>query len=209
LCRDSTGTLSDGGSTLLYDMIDAVMVRRLILPFAILCLFPSLPCVAQELAPVIRLSADEAKKAKQVAEDVDDAKDRRDKAKLAWTQFHQTYQAAHADLRGLRFSKDFRVAFALVEPSKAAEVRQVAAVELTPEERKKLEALHQEMIDSEQSLMQAERAWREFQYQLVVDHVGTSTEGAVETLGGKRTIIPNPWGGGLAFTSDFRLAFPL
>lgn len=89
-------------------------------------------------------------------------------------------------------------------------MHQVASIELTAEEHKKLEALHQEMIDSEQSQKQAEKNWREFQYQLVVDRVGTSsTEGSVVMLAGKNVVIPNPWYGGLAFTPDFRLAFPL
>ena len=202
-------TLSDGLGTLLCDMIHAAIARPLALSSAILCLLMSLPCVAQELAPVIRLSAAEATKAKQLAQDVNGAKERSGKAKVVWGQFHQTYQASHADLPGLRFSEDFRLAFALVKSS-TAEVRQVATVELTAEERKKLEALHQAMIESEQSQKQAEENWREFQYQLVVDHVGTSsTEGGIVTLAGKQIIIPKPWHGGLAFTSDFRLAFPL
>lgn len=90
-------------------------------------------------------------------------------------------------------------------------VRQATAIELTPEERKKAEVLYQEMVESEQSQKQAEMHWREFQYQPVLDHVGTSNtgEGAYVMLSGKNVLIPNPWGGGLAFTSDFRLAFPL
>jgi hypothetical protein len=188
-------------------MIHEVMVRALTLS-AILCLSLSLPCVAQELAPVIRLSADETTKAKRLAQDVNDAEDRRGKAVVAWGQFHQTYQDAHRDLPDLRFSEDFRLAFASLKSS-TAEMRQVATIELTADERKKLEALHQEMIESKQSQKQAEKNWREFQYQLVVDHVGTSsTGGAIVMLGGKQVIIPNPWGSGLAFTTDFRLAFP-
>jgi hypothetical protein len=184
------------------------MLKTPILSFAMVCLFLSLPCVAQDLAPVIRLSTDEATKAKHLAQDVVDAKERSAKGKLAWEQFYQTYQAAHADLPGLRFSEDFRLAFAIVRSS-PFEVRQVAAIELTADERKKLEALHQEMTASEQSQEQAKKNWLDFQYQLVVDHVGTSsTGGAFVMLSGKQILIPNPWGSGLAFTSDFRLAFP-
>lgn len=190
-------------------MIHAVMVRALALSSAILYFSMPPPCVAQELAPVIRLSADETIKAKRLAQDANGTKERHDKAVLAWGQFHQTYQAAHPDLPRLRFSEDFRFAFALLKSS-TAEVHQVASIELTAEEHKKLEALHQEMIDSEQSQKQAEKNWREFQYQLVVDRVGTSsTEGSVVMLAGKNVVIPNPWYGGLAFTPDFRLAFPL
>ena len=190
------------------DMLMLLMVRALFISSAILCLYTSSPCAPQDLAPVIRLSADEATKAKQLAHDVIDAKERSTKAKLAWEQFHQTYQSAHADLSDLRFSEDFRLAFAIVR-STPFEVRQVATIELTADERKKLEALHQEMIVSEQSQRQAGKNWQEFQYQLVVDHVGTSsTAGANVTLAGKQITIPNPWGSGLAFTSDFRLAVP-
>ena len=200
--------LSDGVSVLPCDIITPVMLRVLVLSTVTLCLYASLPCAAQSLAPVIRLSADEATKAKQLAQNLKDAKDRSAKAKVAWGQFHQTYQSAHPDLPGLRFTADFRLAFALLNSS-IPEVRHVATIELTAEERKKLEALHREMTESEQSQTQAEKTWREFQYQLVVDHVGTSnTEGANVTLAGKQIIIPNPWGGGLAFTSDFQLAFP-
>lgn len=186
------------------------MFRALALSSAVLCLSMSLPCAAQELVPVIRLSADETAKAKQLAQGVKNAKERSGKAKVAWDQFRETYQASHQDLPNLRFSNDFRLAFALVN-SATPEVHQATAIELTPEERKKAEVLHQEMVESEQSQKQAEMHWREFQYQLVLDHVGTSSTdgGAYVTLSGKQVIIPSPWGGGLAFTSDFRLAFPL
>src|SRR5882762_5044758 len=76
-----------------------VMLRRPILSSAILCLFLSLPCVAQDLVPFIRLSADEAAKAKQLAQTLKDATERSTKAKVAWEQFHQSYQSAHPDLR--------------------------------------------------------------------------------------------------------------
>lgn len=90
------------------------MSRTPILSFAIVCVFLSLPCVAQELSPVIRLSTDEATKAKQLAQDVVDANTRSAKGKLAREQFHQTYQPAHTDLPGLMFSEDFRLAFAFL-----------------------------------------------------------------------------------------------
>src|SRR5213596_3055596 len=86
------------------------MLRRPILSSAILCLFLSLPCVAQDLVPFIRLSAHEAAKAKQLAQTLKDATERSTKAKVAWEQFHQSYQSAHPDLRGLKFSDDFRLA---------------------------------------------------------------------------------------------------
>src|SRR5437773_9097373 len=117
------------------------MLRRPILSSAILCLFLSLPCVAQDLVPFIRLSADEAAKAKQLAQTLKDATERSTKAKVAWEQFHQSYQSAHPDLRGLKFSDDFRLAIAQVDAYTPA-VYQAATIELTAEERKKLESLH-------------------------------------------------------------------
>jgi hypothetical protein len=87
------------------------------LSFGILGFFLSLPCVAQDVVPVIRLSVDEAAKAKQLAETLKDAKERATKAKLAWEQFSQSYQTAHPDLLALRFTDDFRFAVARVHSS--------------------------------------------------------------------------------------------
>src|SRR5207244_13355943 len=47
-----------------------------------------------------------------------------------------------------------------------------ATIELTADERKKLEALHREMVESEQSQTRAEHDWRDCKYQLVVDQLG-------------------------------------
>src|SRR2546429_5303214 len=52
-----------------------------------------------------------------------------------------------------------------------------ATIELTADERKKLEALHREMVESEQSQTRAEHDWRDCKYQLVVDHLGNSATG--------------------------------
>jgi hypothetical protein len=190
-------------------MITLVMVRALVLSSAILCLYTPLPYAAQDLVPVIRLSADEATKAKQLVQDLKDAKERSAKAKVAWGQFHQTYQAAHPDLPGLRFTADFRLALALLN-SPLPGVPQVATIELSAEERQKLETLHRDVIESEQSQNQAGQNWQDYKYQLVIDHVGSSKEsGSIVTLpNGKQVVIPNPWASGLAFTTDFRLAFP-
>lgn len=175
----------------------------------ILLLFLSFRVQAQSLIPVIQLTSEESAKAKQLAQALKDAKERSAKANVAWEQFHQLYQTAHPDLPNLRFSEDFRLAVALLNSSIAG-VRQVATIELTAEERQKLETLHREVIESEQSQKQAEKNWRDYQYQLVVDHVGSSsTGGAVVTLAtGKQVVISPPWDAGLAFTRDFRLAFP-
>ena len=85
-----------------------------------------------------------------------DAKERSAKAKVAWEQFHQTYQAAHPNVPGLRFTDDFSLACALMSSS-VDEVRQVTTIELTAEEKRKLDSLHREVTESEQSRRQAER----------------------------------------------------
>lgn len=144
------------------------MSRTPILSFAIVCVFLSLPCVAQDVVPVIRLSVDEAAKAKQLAQTLKDATERATKAKPAWEQFSQSYQTAHPDLFALRFTDDFRFAIARVNSSTPG-IFLAATIELTAEERKKLESLHREMTESEQSQKQAENAWKDFNTQLVVD----------------------------------------
>jgi hypothetical protein len=168
----------------------------------------SLVCVAQRLIPVIRLSADETAKAKQLGQNLSDARERRAKAKLSWDQFNKSYQAAHPDLPDLRFTEDFRLAFALSK-SADGDIPHAASVELTAEERQKLETLYREMIDSEASALQTETNWREYQYELLLDHLGNSKSGTVMKLAtGKEVVVGAPWTGGLAFTPDFRLAFP-
>jgi ADP-ribosylglycohydrolase len=159
----------------------------------------------------MRLSADEPMRAKQLVQSLGDAKERSAKAKVAWEQFHQTYQAAYPNVPGLKFTDDFSLAFALLSSS-VDEVRQVTTIELTAEEKRKLDSLHREVTESEQSLTQAERNWRDYQHQLMADHAGNSSTGSgaiVELANGKQVLIPYPWASGLTFTTDFRLAFPL
>lgn len=110
----------------------------------------------------------------------------------------------------MRFTDDFALAVARVY-SPTSRISQAASVELTAEERKELENLRKEMIESQQSQRQAEHAWQDFQYQLVLDHVSTSnptgyTDVTLST--GKQARIPFPWSGGLVFTMDFKLALP-
>jgi ADP-ribosylglycohydrolase len=159
----------------------------------------------------MRLSADESMRAKQLVQSLGAAKERSAKAKVAWEQFHQTYQAAHPNVPGLRFTDDFSLAFALMSSS-VDEVRQVTTIELTAEEKRKLDSLHREVTESEQSRRQAERNWRDYQHQLMADHAGNSSTGSaaiVELANDKQVLIPYPWASGLTFTTDFRLAFPL
>lgn len=167
----------------------------------------SLSCAAQDLVPFIRLSADEVAKAKQLAQSVKDAQERSNRSKVAWEQFHQAYQAAHPNLQNMRFTDDFALAVARVY-SPTSRISQAASVELTAEERKKLENLRKEMIESQQSQKQAENAWQDFQYQLVIDHISISTPTGysdVTLSTGKQARIPSPWGV-LVFTTDFKLA---
>ena len=165
-------------------------------------------CTAQEVVDVIHLSAEEAAKAKQMLEDVKDAQDRRTRARLSWQNFYQSFQAAHPELTGLKFSSDFRVAFAVnrvPEPVSRAAI----AVELSPEDRKKAESLHREMLESAQAHDQSRKSWRDCQYEIVASHIPSTGEGDDVILpSGKSVRIPNPWGGGLAFTPDFRIAVP-
>ena len=186
------------------------MPRVRILSCVLFCFLLSLPCAAQDLVPFIRLSADEVAKAKQLAQYVKDAQERSNSAKVAWEQFHQAYQAAHPNLQNIRFTDDFALAVARVYSS-TSKISQAVSIELTAEERKKLENLRKEMIESQQSQKQAENTWQDFQYQLVIDHVSISTPTSysdVTLSNGKQVRIPGPWNGGIVFTTDFKLALP-
>lgn len=178
----------------------------------VFCLFLSLPCVAQDLVPFIRLSPDETTKAKQLVQSLKDGEERSNKAKLAWEQFHKSHQAAHANLPGLKFTDDYRLAVAQVD-SHTPRVYQAVSIELTAEERKTLENLRHEMAESEQSQKQAQIAWQDFNYQLIADHVGnpTTVTGYIDVTlsSGKQIRIHGPWTSLLSFTADFKVAFPL
>jgi hypothetical protein len=180
------------------------------LTVALLMGFCSLrPCAAQGLVPVIQLSDDEAGKAKQLADSVKSAQNRNSKAQAAWEQFHQNYQMAHPNLAPVRFTADFRHAFALRGSPSLLESKPVRTIDLTTEEQQKLQALHQEIVDSDRGVKDAETTLRDYGYQLVAAHVAARGEpGTVMRLGGKQVTIPMPWEEGLAFTPDYRLAVP-
>jgi DNA repair ATPase RecN len=175
------------------------------------CVAASLPCVAQDVIPVIRLSPNEAAKTKQVAQALIDTQKRNRRAQLAWNQFYQSYQAAHVDIEGLRFTEDGQFAVGRMN-SPAVLLNEITVVELTPEERQKLKNLRRELTDSEEANKQAMKKWQDYQNQFLADHVGTATAsdqtGEVLTVGGKHVPIPEPWNHGLAFTPDFRMAVP-
>ena len=179
------------------------MIRPLSLSFTALCVFTFLCCKvqAQELVPIIQLSAEETARASKIAQAVKDARERDFKAKRAWDAFHESYQSAHPDLPNVRFTSDFRLALAL--PYSVPQGHQVTALELTAGEQGQLKALHKAMTDSEQSLRQVQKDWSEYQYQLAANHVPSDGSGVLVRLpDGKQATIPAPWGSGLAFTPD-------
>jgi len=169
--------------------------------------------MAQEVVPVIYLSTDEAAKAKQTAQDLKSALDRRSRAFAAWRSFNQSFQAAHPELPDLHFSSDFQVAFAKKNVANSNSFpfeAEATTVELSAEERKKAESLHQDMLQAKRLLDQAQKSWLDYQNQLLFDHLPPNPDGgSVVTLpSGKSITIPNPWGSGVVFTPDFRVAVP-
>ncbi len=184
------------------------MLKTLRLVFVAVCTFTYLQRVAhaQDLLPIIQLSADETAKAKQLAQDLKNARERNAKAQTAWQTFHLTYQTAHPGLGIVRFTSNFRLACS----SSGSDVDPVKVVELTAEERQQLQALHRELVESEESRKEAQETWIEYQYQIVADHAssigGTLTTGTLST--GKTFLVPAGWSSGLAFTPDFRFAVP-
>ncbi|MFY9728017.1 MAG: hypothetical protein WB579_17610 [Bryobacteraceae bacterium] len=178
---------------------------------SIICI-PWLPCVAQEVAPVIYLSTAESAKAKQAAEDLKGAQDRDRKATAAWQDFYQTYQRAHPELPALRFASDFRVAFARQDSAIPQPLSSVAsAVVLSEKERQDAASLHREMEEAKAALLQAQRNWEDNWHQLVLDHFSMKpNEGGipVQLPGGKSGLIQGPWVSGVIFTPDYRVGVP-
>ncbi len=164
-------------------------------------------CLAQEISPVIRLTPDEAAKAKQLAEALQSAEERVNRSKAAWQSFYQAYQAAHLELTHVRFSSDFRNAFAYVRRGDRVEL---SAVELSTAERERAEALHTEMLKAERDFDQARNNWRDYQFRIISAHVPvTGLVSTIQLSTGEEIKVENPWQPGLSFTPDFRLAAPL
>lgn len=137
------------------------MFRSLVFSLLAFGVCASLPCVAQELVPVIHLSADEGAKASQLAQAVKAASDRDAKAKMAWKTFYETYQAAHPQLPGMRFTSDFR--FAVGKPDRNEyDPRPAKIVQLTKEERDQLEALNREVVETARGLKEAANNWLDY-----------------------------------------------
>lgn len=187
---------------------DPGMTKTLVLYVVAFWLFTSSPrCIAQDVLAVIRLSADEAAKASQVVQGLKSVQDRDTRARISWQGLHQGYQAAHPELPNVRFSSDFRVAFGVKRSD--SRVDEAALVELSAEERQKAESLHREMLEAKEALTQAEKNWRDYQNELVADHIPSTGGGSVVIFSsGKSVTIPSPWDSGLAFTADFRVAVP-
>lgn len=193
------------------------MMKTLVLSIVAFWLVTLSPrCMAQEVLALIRLSTDEAARASQLAQSVKSAQDRANRASTLWRNFYQTYQAEHPELPRLRFSSDFRVAFG-VKRSADSLVDEAVVVELSAEERQKAESLYREMLEAQEALPQAEKNWREYQYELVADELVAGRIPGMESAGsgsniilpsGKSVVIPHPWTSGLAFTPDFRVAVP-
>lgn len=190
------------------------MIRAAILSIIALCICVPGQCRAQNLVPTIRLTSEETVRARQVTQDLKNGIDRAERARAAWSNFHRRYSEAHPELQNLRFSSDFRAAYAVVDDYNGWTPKAVT-VELTPEEGRTLEALYKELTTSEESAKQAKKNWGDFQNELLVKHVagvaptGPGAAMGVMTLpGGKQYAVPPPWQGGIALTEDFRIAVP-
>ncbi|HZU25215.1 MAG TPA: hypothetical protein VFA04_06810 [Bryobacteraceae bacterium] len=163
---------------------------------------------SQYVVPVIYLSSSETATAQRLAADLNKTQTRANRAKIAWEAFEQNWQTAHPELKGLKFSDDFRVA--LGRPDMNASGREtVAAVELSPAERQRAESLFREMQDSATAFREAQQKWVDFQHSLILDHARATHTGVVVTTSSGRTgVVSEEWGNIVAFTSDFRTAVP-
>ena len=175
------------------------------------CSWITMPGMAQELVPVIHLSAEETAKTKKAAQALIHAQERNSRAQLAWEQFYKLYDATHTDMRDLRFTEDCRFAVGATN-SRAPFLTEITTVELTPEDRQKLTSISRELADSKEANKEAMKNWEDYENQFLADHVGTATSndetGGAVMVGGKHVPIPQPWSNGVAFTPDFRMAVP-
>jgi hypothetical protein len=170
------------------------MVRALPLLSAILILYVLSPCAAQDLVPVIRLSVDETAEAQRLVHDVEIAQERVSKANIARQAFYQTFQAAHPELPNLKFTSDFRMAFAPARLDSVKGLDRIDFVELTSEKQQKLRELHEEVNLSRQNSDQTRTAWLTFQQKVVMGHV--EKPGSVSPIvlhSGGQLMFPAGW----------------
>lgn len=185
------------------------MVRPLPLLSAILVLYVLSPCAAQDLVPVIHLSADETAEARRLVHDVESAQERVSKANIARQAFYQTFQAAHPELPNLKFTSDFRMAFAPARSNGVKGLDRIDFAELTSEEQQKLRVSYEEVNLSRQNSDQTRTAWLTFQQKVVMGHI--EKPGSVSPMllpSGGQLMFPAGWTNGLAFTPDYRVAVP-
>lgn len=164
---------------------------------------------SQSTVPVIYLSPAETAHAKQVGENLRQAHDRDRRATTAWESFRNTYQAAHPELPFVRFAADLRIAFA-VRNIPGPISREAVIIELSRQEREKAQALQQEMAEARRAAEEAGKEWRDYQNELVSDHIPSATTGGIifQRSDGKSVTISEPWTNGVAFTPDYRIAVP-
>jgi hypothetical protein len=186
------------------------MIREILLSLAAFSAF-SVACTAQTVAPVIRLPASESANARKAVQDYRAAFDRNQRATAAWNEFNQNYRSAHPELPDLRFSSDFRLAFAKkisADPLPWGR-NEITTIELSDAERRRADALHREFVDAASALEKARMDWLLYEHQFVLDHIGPSREGAIITLpDGKSAMIAPPWASGIEFSTDFQTAVP-
>jgi len=137
------------------------MTKMVVLSLVALSFYHPPHCAAQDLVPVIYLSSAETAKAKEFAQTLKRARDRNNLAITAWRNFHQSYQAAHSEMPGLRFASDFRLAVAPKDPSNPS-VDEASVVELSAKDRQNAESLYREMGEAKRAFDQAQKNWRDY-----------------------------------------------
>jgi hypothetical protein len=159
---------------------------------------------------MIQLSTDESATAKQIADKLKTALERKKTAEAAWGAFHDVFKASHPIPGNFRFTADCKLAYAESQDrSGPPELREALVIELNPAEMQKLQNLHKELTESQESLSAAQSAWWDYERDVLSAHLSTRTGSlALLTLGNKQLAVPAEWGSGILFTPDFRLALP-
>lgn len=169
-------------------------------------LYIPLTCLAQDIVPVIHLSPEETTEVSQSARALQDARARDAKARTASQTFYGDYQAAHPNLGSFSFSTGFRSA---VGEAPVPAAGPVTVIPLSADEQNEAAYLHRELLDGAISLKRAEKNWTDCQHEVAADHVATNGPGEqIKLPDGKTVKLPYVWSGALAFSTDFRLAFP-
>lgn len=170
---------------------------------------------AQDLLPVIRLTAEHVEQAKAAAEALRECNQRHEKATAAWRNLHARFTAQYPELGGVRIAESADLLIGM-KRTYSDGVSHADMVVLSAEEAAEVRQSREELESARNALQEARKQWLGFQYRVALAHLQKERataklipqEGRADPGQTPWPEIPMPWTNGMVFSKDFRVAFP-